>query len=384
MMRQYSLIRACIIVAFSMLAFSCTKKQNNSDSFAPVTNLPPSIEIKSLSPVSFTLDKVESSYVGYLDMKQDSICLIDQRFASIFLFDKQGELKSRYLGLGGGAKEIDTGMIEGYADMLNSYFFIGPMRDCFIYDKDFSLQKKFILKLSDQSTTPSYDTPKIYTSTNSNALMKAYDKYVYYTVFSEYPGLSFIDSSDAYKDCYKNVHYLAKINTETGVLEDVLGHFPQVYQEDPAIKQFFNVHFDIEQSSGRFFVTFEADSLIYEYDKDFLPQRTYGYAGKNMQKATEIMLTGEDFQRINESSRQESGYNTGLKFIAETGLLFRSYHRGGSAQMDGLQIYRDGQLIGDVDVPKGFKLLGYHAPYYYGSTGVDEEAEKIEIYKFEI
>ena len=33
-------------------------------------------------------------------------------------------------------------------------------------------------------------------------------------------------------------------------------------------------------------------------------------------------------------------------------MLFRSYQKGDVADVDGLQIYRDGVLVGDVDVPK--------------------------------
>ena len=38
-----------------------------------------------------------------------------------------------------------------------------------------------------------------------------------------------------------------------------------------------------------------------------------------------------------------------VEYVDETGLLFRSYRKGGGSVTDGLQVYRDGVLVGDVD-----------------------------------
>ena len=54
-----------------------------------------------------------------------------------------------------------------------------------------------------------------------------------------------------------------------------------------------------------------------------------------------------------------------VEYVDETGLLFRSYRKGGGSVTDGLQVYRDGVLVGDVDVPLGFRMAGYVDPYYY-------------------
>jgi hypothetical protein len=41
-------------------------------------------------------------------------------------------------------------------------------------------------------------------------------------------------------------------------------------------------------------------------------------------------------------------------------------------------------LMGDWEVPKEFKLIGYHHPYYYASGRPDYENERFIIYKFQI
>lgn len=65
-------------------------------------------------------------------------------------------------------------------------------------------------------------------------------------------------------------------------------------------------------------------------------------------------------------------------------MLFRSYQKGIGCASDGLQIYQDGILIGDVDVPKGLKIMGYVKPYYYSYVLPNEEKEKLYLYRFKL
>ena len=83
-------------------------------------------------------------------------------------------------------------------------------------------------------------------------------------------------------------------------------------------------------------------------------------------------------------NRLKKGYYGTVEYIDATGYLFRSYLKGADAATDGLQIYKDGVLVGDVDVPKGFRVTGYNAPYYYSQVFEDEEAEKLTVYRFRL
>jgi hypothetical protein len=80
--------------------------------------------------------------------------------------------------------------------------------------------------------------------------------------------------------------------------------------------------------------------------------------------------------------RQKKGYYDWIEYIDETGVLFRSYKKGENSSSDGLQVYKNDVLIADLDVPKGFKVTGFIFPYYYSNEYIDEEAEKMIIYKF--
>ena len=48
-----------------------------------------------------------------------------------------------------------------------------------------------------------------------------------------------------------------------------------------------------------------------------------------------------------------------------------------------LQIYKDGQMVGDCSVPKGLKVTGYIEPYYYSQVFNDND-EGLTIYRFKL
>lgn len=202
---------------------------------------------------------------------------------------------------------------------------------------------------------------------------------MYYTIYCESPGFDFINNSSY----FQNAHILSKLNMDNCSVEQVIGYYPDIYTKDASLKQFSIVHFDVDKK-GNFFLSFEADSLIYEYDYDYRPIKAYGYAGKNMDRKAVTFSTIKDFQLGHVKNREEQGFYNNLIYVDETNLLFRSYQKGKKVNKDGLQIYKNGILLGDVEVPKGLKIVGYIAPFYYASTIINDEEEDIKMYKFTI
>jgi hypothetical protein len=371
-----------IVICFCVLmcCFSC-QSGSKTENFKPIKN---DIKINAYNEL-FThevlLDSIESSYIGDLFIVKDSIYFIDKRFCWVFVFDKNGIFKNRYLGQGRGPSEISTGLIDGYLHLNDdSHFFIGGSNDCHFFDKDFRHKKSFIIDKGNKSGSLDYDSPAIYTLNYSNLIIKNYEDYLYYTIYSEYGTMNFIESP---LDYFKKSRMISKLNIKTGRVEKVLGNFPDIYCRDLSLKQLSNLNFDID-NDGSFYLSFEADSLIYVFDKDFYPVSTFGYSGKEMIHKPLVLSSFESFQNEYEQNRAERGFYTSIDYIDETGLLLRTYQKGSEQKMDGLQIYKSNTMIGDANVPKGFKILGYIEPYYYGFTKIDEDNETIKIYKFEI
>lgn len=73
-----------------------------------------------------------------------------------------------------------------------------------------------------------------------------------------------------------------------------------------------------------------------------------------------------------------------MKLFDELDLLFRTYSKNESAKVDGLQVYHNEILIGDVQVPESFEVVGYSAPYYYGQISGNGDAELLQLYRFKI
>lgn len=92
----------------------------------------------------------------------------------------------------------------------------------------------------------------------------------------------------------------------------------------------------------------------------------------------------KEIKKNNKAERAAKGYYNWIEYVDDQKTLFRSYQKGGVCNYDGLQIYRDGVLIGDVDVPKGLKVMGFIEPYYYSYIIPDEESERIYMYRFKL
>ena len=379
-------INKLILVILPILFFMCgCNNTPKTDRFAPMKNNPKTDSIKTIKLEELELESMESSYDGNLFVKSDSIYFVDKRFCWIFVFDKDGTLHTRHLGRGQGPQEIASGIIDGYACLNDGgYFFMGPGADCYIFDEQFQRTKMFIFRTRDDALTSDgltgYERPWIYTPRYSDLTMRNYKEYLYYTVYSEYEDYNFIDSPNSY---FKNVHIIEKLNLMTGEEEQVLGYFPDSYSEDKSLRQLRYFFFDMD-SKGNFYVAYEGDSLIYTFDQDYTPMTAFGYKGREMVDKPIVLDTeSSSFWEEYAQNRKERGMYSGIVYIEETDILFRTYLKGADTG-GGLQIYKESLLIGDVDVPNGFKIVGYIAPYYYACCGIDEENEKIILYKFKL
>lgn len=369
------------IVCLFVLFFFCNCRHESK--FAEIKNPVRRDTLQSLYTETFPLENIQASYVGNLFLKDKSIYFVDSKFCWIFEFDEEGKLKKRSLGQGNGPSELPTGMIDGFACLEDgSRFFVGPSNDCYVFDKHNQLKSKYVMqhrRLKDGEKM-NYEDPSVYTLYYVNMIMKNHGDYLYYTVMLDHPLYNFMTSPEEY---FKKAHILRKMNVHTGESEAVVGNYPEVYQKDPSLKHLNFVYYDIDKS-GNFYITYEGASTIYTFDSNFQPLSAFGYAGRNMAHKEVVFHSIEDFQKGYMKNHEERGLYTGIEYIDETGVLFRTYQRGEGQDKDGLQIYKDRVLIGDVDVPKNFKILGYIPPYYYGTEGIDEENETILIQRFKL
>ena len=182
---------------------------------------------------------------------------------------------------------------------------------------------------------------------------------------------------------YSNGAIFGKLNLQTMEVDSMFGHFPDIYKQHtiPHIE-----YFDYAMASDTLYVSHAIDSLIYAYRYPDKLLYTFGYECKGINR-NYTETTRIDLGEIFEKDIQNVGLNTELIYCKENQTLARTYIKSMVTGETGLQIYKDNNLIADVDVPAFFKLLGYKNGSYYGvSYKPDEQEDKTNLlfYKLKI
>lgn len=192
-------------------------------------------------------------------------------------------------------------------------------------------------------------------------------------------------SPDGYiqKKHYKKGHIWGEMNLKTMKVERVQGQFPEIYKNYPTPHLEF---FQYAMNKDTAYVNHTVDSLIYAYIYPDKKLFTMGYEGVDIDRnytKTSIIDEGQTFRK----DMPNIGLYTGLKYIHDTGLLFRTYLKNVSTGKTGLQIYKNQDLIADLDMPDYFKFLHFYNGVYYGVRFLPVETEDetfFVLYKFKI
>ena len=380
---NFRILLSIVLIAITIIG---CKNHRSKEYFIFPLNNKKDILFDKIKLDSIPIKRIESSYVGFIRIVSNSIYFIDQRFGWIYEFDKNGLFQRRYLGVGRGPEELNTKLIDGYLNLRDGrHIFIGAGNDCHIYKKNFIKDKSFMMdkrykraKLGKSEYRP--DLPEIYTLAYDKLVLRNFGNDLFFTVVVEHPYFNFIRTPKKYFD---ECRIIMKMNLNDGETEGLLGRYSPVYMANDNFKQISLTSFDID-NNGKFYVQQEADSLIYVYNQDFIIEKSFGFIGKDMEMPSRVLATIDAFRMYYQEERRDKGYYDWIEYIDETGVLFRSYKKGKNSNSDGLQAYKNDALIADFDVPKNFKVTGYISPYYYSNEYINEESEKMIIYKFKL
>jgi len=387
-----------VIVLLAMCIFCyCSEKQNKFNTHTVYGNL--EINSKSdLKPLIINLDSIvfvglETTYMGFLRIFNDTIYYIDTHKPEIFVITPEGKVHDRRFRQGKGPKEFladiiaDFHLFDAGGGLLQ-----GLSWDIHNFDNNWNISSPF--KRIDWGVTPQ-EREKNRLNPNPS-LPASYDlvlspdidrprisgDYIYYQVYGGLPGFSVYDS----RLYYQEGRIVVRINHQTAEVKDVIGLRPPIYDNFEYLYAGSFVIFDTKPKEDKFFLSFNIDSLIYVCDNDLKPLHAFGRAGRDMDTNYQS-IKGEDFEELFplvEFERKTRGYYTWLEYIPERNLLFRAYQKGSHSKTDGLQIYKDQVLIADVDVPKGFRVEGYIEPYFISNQFEHPYEERIVIYKFKL
>ncbi|MFQ3212970.1 MAG: hypothetical protein ACI9XJ_001824 [Marivirga sp.] len=368
--------------------FGCSSQKEKSTTIKSSSKQ--AIQIDTLLIDQIMLEDVNTSYVTEFYIGNDGINVIDKRFGWIFHFDFGGNLISQSLGQGAGPKEINTSYIDGFVQLPNrKMLFMGSSFDIHYHDKDYErIQTKQLSWLGSQNPNkvrkgPGFDPNEflLYTLDYQNMVLRTDNNgYFYIPINGELAHFNGYTSHEYYQEG----RILAKVAIDEMKVVDLLGTRSKKYLNYKYLGHHARFSYDID-NQNMFYVSHEIDPLIYLYNSSFELKSKFGVEGKDMDTSyTEITeLDPKKIRNLFFNERPKLGWYHHIEYFDNLDILFRSYKKGIEEQLDGLQIYKNKILVGDVSVPKGLKVIGYKEPYFYAEAN-SEEVTDLFIYKFKV
>lgn len=330
-----------------------------------------------IDSVIVTIDN--TSFSGYSGVSKDGLYFFDVFFNWFWNISIDGEVAARHIGKGRGPDELPITRPDGVViDNNNSLLITGASWDAYIFD-NYKNIRPVNVRMSERNSR--YEDTRAYTAFTQEYILKRYKDKFYYNVYMEHPLMNPVLFGRTF---FKKAHLIMEVDIDDGKTR-VLGNYSQHYVDNPnKLNHWFGALYDLDDN-GNFHVSFQADSLIYEYNNHFELLRTYGFEGLDMD--TDYKAISGSWESVfskYEYDKKHRGYYYWIKHIPELDLTFRSYHKSSKEPFDGLQIYEDGVLVGDIDVPKKFKVVGYIEPYFVTEIEDRYENEVMQFYRFSL
>ena len=328
-----------------------------------------------LTPVK--VDSMETSYIGFFWHKNDSLYFSDSYYNYIFHIGTDGKILGRYVGRGRGPGEV---IHFSYSVPFEDGYCLYSISNSFIYWFNGKWEQTKSGRL-DWGNMAEYKAKALFNPNPAQALYYESDgplpdiiqqwdsDYLAMSITAALPKFNGYENTKLYYD-YSRI--LTLINKNTGRAERVFGRRPPIFLSESNIPNMDRMGYVLAKDTV--FVTFRPDSTIYMLDK--INDRVigkFGRHGRNMNTNYIKTLTFDEGDARWYKDRKTFGYYTYMRYDEKRQLLFRGYHQGSHSQYDGLQIYKNHALLCDIDVPKGFTIVGYCDDQLIAS--IDEEGD---------
>ncbi len=344
-----------IVVAIFILCSCCESRQNVAHKGGIV------------SPIAMTIDSIEiksdgMSGYGNFFMSDDQLLFADSRTCKLYTFNTDGELLETHFAKGHGANEFPSFLYMcPIVNDTKSIIAVDESNNCYYFDtKTYHVKKLGVVhfdwekaKQSDLSSPSLYKLPDMYDM--GMTFIRRNDT----TIISPIEIMDRLLSDK--KQRYKSGHILAEINLNTMAVAKVFGKFPKMYEEHPNANMEF---FQYCANGDTLYINHTIDSLIYVYEYPDRLLYTMGYELKHLNR--DYTESWSIDSGVFYDNLKKCGFNTGLWFCKETGLLFRTAVPNSVSTYSLLQVYQNTNLIGSYIAPPYFKMLGYINGVYYG------------------
>lgn len=371
-----------ILILICILSFSCNNKKKKELSTSKKDKII-YIEAK-LDTITLQVD--ETSFDNIKQLRGDTIIYFDKRLGYMYKLNKNGKLIKKNYKFGEGPHEINSQCVDIYLGTEKKDIFIGASLDINIHKINTEKKAHYYLGWIYNKD----DSFKNYELNYGNLYMKEdKDGNIYLPIFAYTKELN-----PSKKDYIDKTKLFAKLDINKRKITSLVGKFPESYRQNAKYPQFHSYFLEIDKTRNDFYISFELDSLIYKYDKNFRLKETFGKKGKCMNKDyTKIESYNlKNFRKSFFNDKKRRGHYSEIKYIKELDYLCRIYHK--NANKNGIQIYKDGILIGDLKIPNNInKILGYIKPYLYisnvspniySNNSLDEVKENLRVIRLEL
>ncbi len=378
-----NLICSLVILFYVMLVESCMSDKKQAQYWDVPKNGEIDLKVNQITLDTVSIKLENTSGVGSYLLYKDTLVFVDELYSTLYLFDENFNEVDRRFGRGNGPNEV-SGRIVGFAAKGGRLIVLGPSYDYYVLDiGPGEVMQRGLLRFDDESRN------------NASELMNI-PRPEYMEIYEvDYPGLqiAFLNDQEvvlnittshplfnafSHSEFYESGRVLAVLDIVSGNLEGIYGRMSPIYQSWRFLPYLSSVKLGGGDENG-FFLGFEADTLVYFFSAPDELQFAFGNAGRRMKTDYEQVEGSEDYVQYYKELRPKYGFYTFLKHFPELDLLFRGYRRSESEEVDGLQIYHVNVLIGDVDVPKGFRVIGFRNNMFYGEIKSEEGLSSEEI-----
>ncbi len=377
-------IISVIILLLSFLGCKTKSDFENSFSDTDVTATVSEYELASLDTVLVAAPN--STFIGYWFFTDKSLLFIDRIQSKIFQFDLNGNFKNSFLGKGDGPDRQNG--IYGISSRDEGLIILSD-NHISVFDSTFNLVRRLNLDLAGKETYeemlhfPRADMFGLYEITWIGQNVN--------TPFLDLEGHGFIlplsmthPELNGYwtKEYYESVAIMGFFD-EKYKLQKLGGKRSEEYLKHNFLPNFDYLH--ITPKNNSILVSFPIDPKIHVYDQNLNFVSTFGVVGKGMKTDYVPTTTLEEAENQWEMDLGQFGYYDHIYFDQKEDLLFRSYlPQGRNSGSSRLQIYRDHQLVSDLEAPNRFRVLGSLDGLFYADGIVDEDNEILAFFKFRL
>lgn len=360
-----------IILACAVIAAACNSGNNKKGTDAVA------ISIESIKAENVAVDSIENcSYTGFSGVSGDSLYFFDRVMSYLYTISKDGHVGSRQLGLGRSSNElpVKNPVQVCYETEGQTFDIMGGTYDMYFYGKD---KKTVRMDMVPEGSNDSFESSTAYTLWDE-VIMASNKDFIYYNILGNNEKVDIFNRED-YID---KAAVIMKVAKKDGKMTPI-GRYSDYYAKNKEkIKHLPYYYFDTDGKGG-FYFTYQADSLVYHYDENFNVIESFGRQGRDMYtEYSDPGKTTETFVEAFMADKEKAGRYYWIKRCGD--YVFRSYFKSAGSDSDGLQIYRDGTLIGDVDVPHGFRVAGRCGDYFVTDINLDEDNGTMSFYKFKL